>query len=275
VAQFWFGAINQALARKARAKPPGSLSAYEAYLLGIENILWQRADYETALEAFHRAVALDPAFGAAWAMIGVMKQWIADVSPPEARDGLLAEAYAAYRQAALYQPNDAMIQVLASNVALHDGDLDACRDAILRGVDLAPNLPDVLAAASWQALSCDVEGATAQGWAERAIALNPEGPPWHRIGLAQAALAAGDLDTAIRALSAAPPHHKRFVILAATRWNQGRIDAARRAAAELMMAFPDYSLSSDFGPGPHSRALAEVIDAAAMAGVPLTAPDAK
>jgi hypothetical protein len=41
------------------------------------------------------------------------------------------------------------------------------------------------------------------------------------------------------------------------------------------MAFPDYSLSSDFGPGPHSRALAEVIDAAAMAGVPLTAPDAK
>ncbi len=127
VAHFWFGALNRAVAEKARNKPAPSLSAFEEYLLGVENILWKQVDYGKALTHFYRAVELEPNYARAWAMIGVMKLWIGDVSEGEAREKLRRESVEAVEKAFLYEPNDAFVVMMMSTVHLGEGRVKAAR----------------------------------------------------------------------------------------------------------------------------------------------------
>jgi TolB-like protein/DNA-binding winged helix-turn-helix (wHTH) protein len=246
VATFWFGAINRAVAVQAREKPQHRLSAYEQYLMGIENILWRAPDYAVALAHFRRAVDLEPGYARAWMMIGTMQQWIGDVSPEPMRSELHARSFEAFRTAYAHEPNDAMVQLTMSPVHLADGDAEAARRAVRRAVDLAPNQSDVLALAAWQSIAVGIAGPEPLAWASRALDLNPEGPPWHRLGLGMAAFAAGDYAATVAAMREAPPHHKKFLFLAAAHVLLGDIEAARGEARTLRDLFPDYTLAGDY-----------------------------
>lgn len=264
---FWFGALNIAVADQANKKPRHILSAYEEYLMGVEDILWSEADYKAALEHFKRAVEIEPKYARAWMMIGSMLQWIGDVSPEKVRIKLHEESYAAFEQAHLYAPHDGFIQVAMSTAHLAKGNTEAARRSVLRGVEIAPNNPDVLAVAAWQSLSSGIESDDPLAWAQRAISLNPKGPPWHRLGEGIAAFTAQKYPIAIRAMENAPPHHKKFLILAASYILIDAPDLAKDAASALIEHFPEYSLSGDYDL-PMNPALNRLFDAAKQAGVP-------
>lgn len=270
VAHFWFGAINRAIAVKAKRKSWPSLSAYEQYLLGIENILWKKADYARALPHFYRAVEIDPKYARAWGMIGTMKQWISDVSDGEARDTLIAESVEAINRAYLYEPHDAFIVMLTSTAHMREGRLDAARRAVFAAVELSPNNADILAMAGWQAPIVGIAGNEALDWARKAIDLNPKGPPWHKLGLGSAAFGAEAYEEAIAAMEDAPPHHKKFVFLAASHMILGNEAAARFAAKSLLEIFPDYTLLGHMN-FHLNDSIQRVINFAMKAGVPLGA----
>jgi tetratricopeptide (TPR) repeat protein len=199
-------------------------------------------------------------------MIGVMLLWIADVSPDDQRPALQVDAYAALERAFLHAPNDGIVQATMSVVHTARNEVDAARRAILRGVELAPNNPDVLASAAWNAITADMEGPEPLEWARRAIDLNPKGPPWHRLGEGIAAFLAKDYLAAIKAMEAAPPHHKKYLFLAASHMELGNLDRASEAAQTLKANFPDYALSGDYDV-PQNAALDRLFSAAEAAGV--------
>lgn len=265
-AHFWFGALNLAVAEKAITKPRRSLSAYEEYLLGVSKIAWTDADYQAAMAHFRRAVEIDPSYARAWMMIGVMLQWIGDVSPEDIRLPMHRESHAALEKAFLHAPNDAIVQTTMSVVYNEKGEADAAQRAILRGVELAPNNPDVLAAAAWQALPSGLEGDAPLRWARRAVELNPKAPPWHRLGVGIAAFLAEDYQASIDAMEDAPPHHKKFAFLAASHIMKGDVDRANEVAAILKEKFPDYTLSGDFDLH-RNPALDRFFEAAKQAGI--------
>ncbi len=263
---FWFGAINLALHERARAKPRYRLDSYEEYLLGIEKIRWTAGDCAEALGHFRRAVELEPGYARAWMMIGSMLQWIGDVSPEPERRALHAQSHEAFRTAYLHAPNDAIVQLTVSIVHLEEGSPAAARRAVLRALDLAPNDADVLALTAWQALSVGLAGEEPLEWARRAIALNPKGPPWHRLGLGIAAFLAEDYPAAIAAMEDAPAHHKKYVFLAAAHLLDGSPARAEVAAGRLRSAYPDYTLSGDYEV-PTNPALDRLFEAAEAAGI--------
>ena len=201
-------------------------------------------------------------------MIGVVKSWIGDVSTGDARDILVAESRAAFRKAFLYEPHDAMIQFSMSIVHLGEGRVQASQSAVHKAIDLAPNNPDVLAAAAWQSMGAGIGGPKPLEWAKRAIELNPKGPPWHKLGLGSAAFASGDYAASIAAMEAAPPHHSKFLYLAASHMILGDRSNAREAATKLIDEFPDYTLSGDLN-FPHNPQIETLVRNARLAGVPL------
>ncbi len=104
-------------------------------------------------------------------------------------------------------------------------------------------------------------------WGRKAIDLNPKGPPWHKLGLATATFGAGDYAGTVAAMEDAPPHHKKFVYLAAAHLILGEESKARLAADTLREYFPDYTLAGDMD-FPISAGISKLIDFASKAGVP-------
>lgn len=267
-AQFWFGALNRAIAEKAHKKPKPSLTAYEQYLLGVGSIFWTKADYGKALKHFHAAVEIDPTYGRAWAMIGTMKLWIADVSKDDVRQKLNKESRVAIRKAFLNEPHDPFIVFMMSSVHLQEGRVEAARRSVFTAVESAPNNPDILAAAAWQSMGVGISDMQPMEWARKAIDLNPKGPPWHKLGLGTAAFASGDYEATIAAMEDAPPHHKKFNYLAAAHMLLGNETKARAAAKTLRKNFPDYTLAGDIN-FPLNPNIERLMKYASMAGVPM------
>lgn len=268
VAHFWFGALNRAVADKAMKKPRPNLTAYEQYLLGVNSIVWTKADYGKALEHFYQAVEIEPSYARAWAMIGAMKLWIADVSKDDIRKKLNAESRDAVRKAFLHEPHDAFVMHMMSTVHLAEGNVEAARRAVLSAVELSPNNPDILALASWQSMGVGITGPAPVEWGRKAIDLNPRGPPWHKLGLATAAFASEDYTATIAAMEDAPPHHKKFVFLAAAHMLLENEKKARAAAETLRKKFPEYTLAGDLNI-PITPGIERLMKYAAMAGVPM------
>lgn len=268
VAHFWFGALNRAVADKARKKPGPSLTAYEQYLLGVNSIVWTKADYGKALKHFYQAVEIEPSYARAWAMIGAMKLWIADVSKDDVREKLNEESRAAVRKAFLHEPHDAFVMHMMSTVHLAEGNVEAARRAVLSAVELSPNNPDILALASWQSMGVGITGTAPMEWGQKAIDLNPRGPPWHKLGLATAMFASEDYKATIAAMEDAPPHHKKFVFLAAAHMLLENNEKARVAVENLRKKFPEYTLTGDMN-FPITPGIERLMKYAAMAGVPM------
>jgi len=268
VAYFWFGALNRAIAQKAEKKSGPSLTAYEQFLLGIRNIQWTKADYGKALKHFHKAVEIDPDYGRALAMIGLMKLWISDVSKDDVRERLEEESRTAIRKAFSHEPHDAFVIFMMSTVHVAEGRIEAARRSVLTAVEHSPNNPDILAMSALQSITVGMVGKTPKEWAQKALFLNPKGPPWHRLGLAVTTFYTEDYEATISALADAPPHHKKFVYLAAAHMLLGNEKEARAAADFVRKTFPDYTLAGDFD-FQLNPSIAHMIRHAALAGVPI------
>ena len=110
---------------------------------------------------------------------------------------------------------------------------------------LGPNLPDVLVFASY-VLSCSGHAAEAVGLSEKAMKLSPTYPANYLGQLGNTYRLAGRSDDALKAFRA---YHARspgygLVDMVMVHAQAGRMEEAKRTAAELLAARPDFTVAS-------------------------------
>lgn len=177
-----FGIIHRVGSRR-RAETQ-ALDAYECRLLASE--YWRAptaADHERVVKLLERAVAIDPGYAGAWAMLGI-------VYGDEVRAGFnlrsgspaLDRALETAQRAVDLDPSNATGYYALFLTRFHRGEFDLFEAAGQKALRLNPNYPDMLA---------DLGTCTAfmGGWdkglllLERALDLSPNPPGWYRVVL--------------------------------------------------------------------------------------------
>src|SRR5262249_11434740 len=134
------GRLHAAGAEHARRKPPASLAAYECVLRG--NAL-PFGDLETDAEAcrlFKRAIALDPDYGRAHALLA-MAEYRVWRSDPERCDDDLKNINTTAKKAAALDENDSICQSVLGWFLLLQRAFDLAEQHYRKAHDLNPNSP--------------------------------------------------------------------------------------------------------------------------------------
>jgi TolB-like protein/DNA-binding SARP family transcriptional activator len=232
--------IDQLERARVRARNPGSLAAYELCIRGLDEIL--RVDPNgclTAISYFNQAV--DQEQGYARALSGISRahgfQWKYRWIPDRAQALDQAEAFAL--RAVDADINDASANAGLGWVALYRREHDRALEAYRRAMQLNPSDADIIAEYA-DALKHDGSAAESIPLFERAIRLNPYASDHYLKDLADAYFKCEDYETAIRTIRRMRRPHLSSRILAASYALSGDLDSARRTAATLRRAYPDF-----------------------------------
>ena len=260
------GAIARAGRSRAHAKT-ASLAAYDLYLIGIEHKhRFTVQDLRLADGYLLQAATLDPDFAKAWVGLSIVQYFLGPYAKSDAELAQLRQKQRSYTERAVAaDPDDPTVLIEASRLDAIDGDLDAAARKLRRAVERAPNDADVLAVAAWSAPERAPIAAEAVGWADRALALNPERPDWYLEARGEATFASGDDAGALRWLREGPKDlPDRLLYVAAATGNLGDPRAAEAAAAELRRRVPDFDLDVYLADWPWERGLREKLHAGAL-----------
>ena len=284
VASSVVGAIEpklfQSEIERAARKPTESLDAYDLYLRALaEFYKWAGSSLRQAIELAKRALAIDPAYAPAAALIG---GGVVALSLQSWASGSEVERAEAVRQARLAietgKDDPDALAWAANTISLFAGDHDTAAAALDRALILNPNC----------ALAWRVKGfvsvrqnrpAPALEASHRALRLNPLGNPMgygDAAGIAAAHLAAGRYEAAIewadrasREFPRYPPSIRCRVIALA---HLGRIGEARAALKRELELDPRLTIAAVkamyAGAGYPPELLAVFVDGYRKAGLP-------
>ncbi|HTM47913.1 MAG TPA: hypothetical protein VL285_04510 [Bryobacteraceae bacterium] len=169
----------------ARSSFAGNDTALAAYVNGIES-----PDPSRAADSFHRAIAADPDFGAAY--LSLIENRMAQQDRPGAERAL---AIARARGSAISQVDRARLEVLAARLS---GDRAALSNSLEALSRITPSDPNLLRALAESELAARRFGAAVVAY-QKALAAVPGDPGLlNALGYAQAY--AGDLDAAVKSL---------------------------------------------------------------------------
>jgi adenylate cyclase len=268
------GRVQAAGAELAKRKPPASLAAYDCVLRGLA-LPWgdPQADAE-ARRLYEKAIALDPAYGLAHALLALMlyAEWGADTT---GSDAALDRAFELAKRAVALDENESMCQFMLGLVLLMRRSFDLAEQYHRRAVEMNPNNPQHLAdmGSLLVYLGRPDEGLE---WLTKARRVDPYFAPawyWHQLGFAH--LTARRYDEAIKAFerSATLPYWVRGYI-AACHAQLGRMAQAKEWAAQALRLKPDFSATRNAlkEPFKHQRDLDHLLDALRKAGIPDAAP---
>jgi class 3 adenylate cyclase/TolB-like protein len=236
-----YGRIAEADRAAARRKPPGSLSAYDLYMLGVEAKHRMTAEgWTDAADLLQRAIVEDPGLARAWTALSWVQSMRAVAGEQNGAQSR-REALVSARRALQLDPADAEAHA-ALGVALGAlGDPAGAEPAFDEALLLNPHHPGVLAPfAAWAStFGRAEEGATA---ADRLVRLDPTYPVWAAGSIGYAYLMVGRLKDALEALGRIPPELRsrdQWVGVAVALAGLGRPAEAEVAAA--LDRFPDIS----------------------------------
>ncbi len=241
--------IKLTMGEQVRSKrpPTSNMEAYDYFLRGLEYRSQRTRESNTqARQMFEHAIALDPQFASAYAMLGltylteIVSQWNQD---PHAADRLLQLAQHAV---ALDDAQPAAYETLAY-AYLTKKQHEQAMAAAERAVTLDPNSADAC-----QALG-DVRifmgrGEEAVALIEKAMRLNPRHPITYLWTLGQAYRLVGKREEALsvlrRAIARNPDYLAAHMVAAVVCYELGRSEEARAEAAEVLRINPQYSLDA-------------------------------
>lgn len=233
--------LEKAEIDKARGRPTSLPDAYDLYLKGVAFLKYDRR-HDQAYDAFAKAFALDPNYGAAYAMAAqcllVQQNEVAALST-ETR----AEAIRLARMGATFGQEDANALARAAHVLANlGGQYDLAKDLVDRAVALNPNLGFAWLIRGWVSIMRG-EGHSALESFTTVLRLDPIDPAragaW--AGLACAHNNLGDFESgcewATRAVEATPAMFSLayFVINAVP---AGRVQEARAAVQRMLELRP-------------------------------------
>jgi adenylate cyclase len=233
---------------RVKRKRPDNLDAYDLVLRALPltyNAVSE--DVAKALPLLERALALEPDYALAHAMVGWCheQRLLRDVLNAEVREAALRHAHAAVAVGA----DDATALGLAGFViSLLEHDTDTGIDALERALALSPSNAVALGFGAI-ALAWAGESERTIEWAERALRLSPFDPfrsrPLHALSLANftAGRFEAAADAARRAIQVNPGFSLRHVMLAAALVRLGRGAEAKAAAERALALDPGLSVA--------------------------------
>jgi TolB-like protein len=235
------GRVQASDVERAARKPPASLAAYECILKG-NALPWD--DPEGAAEAtrlFERAVALDPGYGFAHALLAAMRygQWYDD---PVGCDTALEEAHALAKRAVELDPGESTCYSILAQVCNLQRAFDLSLQYARRAVELNPN-NQWNAADMGMMLTHGGHAEDALEWFKRAREIDPYfAEPWYWRQFGLAYLLLHRYDEALAIFNYLPTRSYRITALrAACHALLGNMPQARLDAAECLAMKPGFS----------------------------------
>ncbi len=241
------GRLEAAEMKGARLRRTESLHAYEALLRGIEHLRGQGDDdNRRARELFESALALDPRYALAHAYLAMalLVEHRYENAPDFIKQRALDSALTGVR----LDPHEARCHQFLAQAHRFRGEFGLAVSHMERSAALNPN--DANGIAQKGSLLA-VVGRAEEGIAliREAMRLNPFHPEWYWSAMAIAAYAARRYEDALEAnrriSGGRPPQYWELARAAACHAQLGRIDEARRCAADVMRLKPDFHLAAE------------------------------
>jgi uncharacterized protein (DUF924 family)/TolB-like protein/class 3 adenylate cyclase len=266
------GRVQSTDAERAGRKPPASLAAYECVLKGNALPWVDPVARAEATRLFRQAVALDPTYGRAHAVLAAILDlaWQEDTSAA-APASPLDEAHALAQRAVELDPTDSTCFSMLAYSCLHRGRFEQAERHGRRAVQLNPT-------SQWN--QADLGGLLLYlGQAEEALGLFRKAreidpyfdPTWYWRAYGTACLVLGRDAEALAIFARANARHYRLsALMAACHARLGNAESARQRAAECMALNPGFSVAWFVARQPfQDRAEAEALAAALrLAGLP-------
>jgi tetratricopeptide (TPR) repeat protein len=235
--------IRAAELRRAVDSAPAKLSAYGLILRGqyLTHRYQRGANWQARL-LFERARRVDPGYGRAYAALSRTFNldwryaWSKD--PVASLDRALELAELALR----YDPLDARGHGELGFACLYQKRHDPALAAYERALELNPNDADILAEMG-DALACVGENPRALELFHRAIRLNPFCPDWYLWLLGGVFFNMGDYRAVIATAEKMQDLSEARRLLASSYAHLGAMDEARRQAAQLLIAHPNFAIA--------------------------------
>jgi adenylate cyclase len=237
------GRLQAVGAEVAARKPPASLAAYELVLRADALPLNDPGKILEARQLFEKAMALDPGYARAPALLAInlIVEWLQLPATPNAqRDRALELA----RKAVALDPNDAGCHVIMGQVALDCGLHDQAEHHYQRALDLNRN--NSLTMAGLGVLhNCLGNPTKGIAYFKEALALDPNfAPSWYWSSRASAHYGARQYAEAIAASQRVPrATWWSETILAASHAQLENAESARRHLAEALRLAPYLTIS--------------------------------
>ena len=264
------GLVEQAGRIAAGRKQPGSLGAYETYLLGTESLgRLSQPDVEKAIGLMKRAVELDPGFARAWLELYHAYDVLGQFNvTPEANQAL---AEAAAKRALALDPGDAEAHVVEAMSLSRRGDHARAKVEFDEALRLAPNAAEIL---TFYAAFASNFGEAARGaeMADRARLLDPHFPIWKAKFYSYTYFVAERYDDALAMIDRLTPETyspRTWSMRASALAALDRRDEAEIAVAGALGAWPGYAIETVLNfPGPGPEALRLFVETMRNAGFP-------
>jgi len=264
------GRVQTIDAERARRKPPASLAAYECVQRG-NALPWD--DPQAAAEAtrlFEQAVALDPGYAIAHALLGTMRigQWRND---PAGSDAAIEEAYALCKRAVELDDSDSTCHSLLAHACLYRRAYELALMHMRRSVQINPNN-------AWNradmglVLTYTGPAQEALEWLKSARDIDPYfDPPWYWRQSGQTYMVLRRFEEALAMFELIPLRTPRAnAYIAACQARLGGPSAARPYVAEVLAANPAFSVAHFMSKEPfrHADDAAYLGESLRLAGFP-------
>lgn len=278
LASSWSSFVVDQQRAKARLRPTENLTAWELFHLGTEQKnTFTRQGLDDAEAYFKRALALDPGFGKAWALLGYTYIFKAAMAQTEAEGHVFHDLQMeAARRAIEASPDDPLVQLLSTTMHTKNGDFPAATQALERVLEVAPNNADALALAAWFASGMADFGDAPVEWVERAISLNPRYPKWYSSVHGIALFHRGYHERATEVLANAARNPESLLMRSISAARSGDLDLAREIYLNLQdLVGGRFTInrhienSGYFGP----KAIDRIRAGGRLAGIPVTDED--
>jgi adenylate cyclase len=237
--------ISKADHARALQKRPKDLSAYDYVLQSRAR--WaagKKGPTQEARALAEKAIAADPNYAPAYAALGdaLIRSYILQWDGKQA----LEQAYGAARKAVALDPLSPVAHELLGRVFLRRRQLDDSIASARKALSLNPNRARSYATLA-DALTFANRPQEAVALMQKAIRLDPLYPPLFNMYFGRALYFAKQYDKAVVELRAcatrAPRWRPCYMFLSAAYAESGRIEDARRTAAELLKIAPKFSIN--------------------------------
>ncbi len=269
-------AIRGAEIELAKSKPPTSLRAYDLVMRAYPNLWGRRKDTNNqAIELLQKAIAIDPAYGRAHALLAWCHASKAAYLWTDQPERELEKARTAVEAAGSIGDDPTALTAAGSAMSMC-GDQERATTFIEKALKLDPNNAWAWARHGWIAIYKG-EAARAPERFQQAMTLSPMDPLTFnmRLGMATAMAATGSLSQAVAIAREVIATHPDIIMsyryLAAWSAMDGDLETARWAARKLLATQPDFTIEQ-YRSLPFFRYMPEwadqVAEALRLAGLP-------
>jgi TolB-like protein/class 3 adenylate cyclase len=233
------GAVAEAERNLIRRKPPANLTAFDAYLLGVE--AKHEVTKESLIEAeglFRKAIELDPQLARAYYGLATVQMYLIDLGLAPSVDEALTKMMEAAEKSVQLDPDDGKTHLALGGAYAYHGKAQQALAEFDRAEALSPSDADLLLVIAWS-IPAFGETDRAVSLADQALKLNPHYPDWYNQGLSYAYFFGEQYDKAVKyRLLVKEPLALDYAFLAMAYAYLGRTGEAENAAANAKRLDP-------------------------------------